>query len=189
MDGPEEHPTAWPCEVCMPITPTDAVSWLPLASAHYRIVWLQWAREFVGLKPGSAAIGRSFGIQQAARDLRLKIRTLKCPVCGQLARHSQDIEQGYCGHCHWWTFDPVMVGGWLEDMAEKVRLAPEIDALRPSRAPLVRREIELWAFCDDDGCQEVHEPDEFGNQRHKLPDDHPLVRQLNNGPATIDPGA
>jgi hypothetical protein len=35
--------------------------------------------------------------------------------------------------------------------------------------------IEVWAFCDDPECQQDHEEDEFGNDRHQLPPDHPAV--------------
>lgn len=187
----EQHPTPWPCYRCMPGPTLDATSWLPAASKHYRIVWLQWANEYAGLVVlgGSAAIGRSFAIQTESRALRVSVQALKCPVCGALARQRQDIDQGYCGNCHWWTFDPVMVVGWLEELASKAELGYDLAQLVPRPRRIKKDEIELWAFCDDEGCQEHHEPDEFKNRRHRLPEDHPRVRQLNDDPAKIDPGA
>lgn len=28
-----------------------------------------------------------------------------CPACGATSRHPDDVAQGYCGQCHWWTRD------------------------------------------------------------------------------------
>jgi ribosomal protein L37E len=32
--------------------------------------------------------------------------SITCPECGRTSYHPDDIAQGYCGHCHWWTSDP-----------------------------------------------------------------------------------
>lgn len=29
-----------------------------------------------------------------------------CPRCGKASHHPEDVRQGYCGACHWWTSDP-----------------------------------------------------------------------------------
>lgn len=37
-----------------------------------------------------------------------------CPVCGQTSHHPKDIEEGYCGNCHWWTGRKDMLADRLE---------------------------------------------------------------------------
>jgi hypothetical protein len=32
-----------------------------------------------------------------------------CPDCGRTSHNPQDMAEGYCGHCHWWTL-PVSEG-------------------------------------------------------------------------------
>lgn len=34
--------------------------------------------------------------------------SIVCPVCGSRSYNPNDIEQGYCGRCHWWTSDPML---------------------------------------------------------------------------------
>jgi ribosomal protein L37E len=34
--------------------------------------------------------------------------SIECPVCGMVSYNTNDIVEGYCGHCHDWTRDPVM---------------------------------------------------------------------------------
>lgn len=29
--------------------------------------------------------------------------SITCPRCGMTSYNSRDIEEGYCGNCHWWT--------------------------------------------------------------------------------------
>ena len=33
-----------------------------------------------------------------------------CPECGEVSYNPNDIENGYCGVCHWWTGDPILGG-------------------------------------------------------------------------------
>lgn len=33
---------------------------------------------------------------------------ITCPRCGKHSFNPNDIEQGYCGACHWWTSDPIL---------------------------------------------------------------------------------
>lgn len=35
---------------------------------------------------------------------------ITCPDCGRSSPNANDIAQGYCGACHWWTSDSV--AGW-----------------------------------------------------------------------------
>ncbi len=35
--------------------------------------------------------------------------SITCPECGVTSRHPQDIEEGYCFRCHWWTSRPDMI--------------------------------------------------------------------------------
>lgn len=32
--------------------------------------------------------------------------SITCPRCGRTSYSQGDIDQGYCGWCHWWTSDP-----------------------------------------------------------------------------------
>lgn len=34
--------------------------------------------------------------------------SITCPECRMTSYNPNDIKQGYCGNCHWWTSDPVM---------------------------------------------------------------------------------
>lgn len=34
--------------------------------------------------------------------------SITCPECGMTSFNKNDIQQGYCGACSWWTSDPVM---------------------------------------------------------------------------------
>jgi len=38
----------------------------------------------------------------------------RCPCCGMVSHNPNDIEQGYCGACHWWTGDPALGPPHLE---------------------------------------------------------------------------
>lgn len=34
--------------------------------------------------------------------------SITCPRCGAKSYHPEDVRQGYCGRCHWWTSDPQL---------------------------------------------------------------------------------
>jgi hypothetical protein len=34
--------------------------------------------------------------------------SITCPECGATSSHPQDVRQGYCPRCHWWTSDAVL---------------------------------------------------------------------------------
>lgn len=34
--------------------------------------------------------------------------SITCPRCGRTSYHPEDVKQGYCGACHWWTSDPQL---------------------------------------------------------------------------------
>ena len=42
--------------------------------------------------------------------------SITCPRCGAKSYHPEDIRQGYCGRCHWWTSDPQL--GQIEPPSE-----------------------------------------------------------------------
>jgi hypothetical protein len=44
-----------------------------------------------------------------------------CPCCGIVSHHPMDVEQGYCGLCHWWTGDPALGPPHLEAECEARR--------------------------------------------------------------------
>ena len=46
---------------------------------------------------------------------------ITCPCCGITSHHPQDVEQGYCGLCHWWTGDPVLGVAHLEEPCHGAR--------------------------------------------------------------------
>jgi hypothetical protein len=35
--------------------------------------------------------------------------SITCPRCGSVSYNRNDIAQGYCGACHWWTSDPQLM--------------------------------------------------------------------------------
>lgn len=37
-----------------------------------------------------------------------QLPSITCPECGWTSRHREDIREGYCGHCHWWTSDRML---------------------------------------------------------------------------------
>lgn len=40
-----------------------------------------------------------------------------CPVCGAVSHHPQDLADGYCGACRWWTGVPELLAG-REDLLQ-----------------------------------------------------------------------
>lgn len=52
-----------------------------------------------------------------------------CPCCGAVSHHPTDLEQGYCGRCHWWTGDPHLGRDHLAGLCE-MRVNPEFAAFR-----------------------------------------------------------
>lgn len=45
--------------------------------------------------------------------------SITCPRCGSVSYHPEDIRQGYCGRCHWWTSDKQLGEPWVIAMAER----------------------------------------------------------------------
>jgi hypothetical protein len=52
----------------------------------------------------------------------------ECPCCNAVSHAPQNIVQGYCGRCHWWTGDPLLGPSHLESPCVARSLA--LDALR-----------------------------------------------------------
>lgn len=48
--------------------------------------------------------------------------SITCPVCAMTSYHPEDIRQGYCGNCHWWTSDPRL---GAHDVLVEIGLLPE----------------------------------------------------------------
>lgn len=40
--------------------------------------------------------------------------SITCPLCWKTSHHPKDIEEGYCGFCHWWTGREDMLADRLE---------------------------------------------------------------------------
>lgn len=36
------------------------------------------------------------------------MKSITCPECGSTTHHPEDVKQGYCSQCHWWTSDPQL---------------------------------------------------------------------------------
>ncbi|MFB7649431.1 hypothetical protein ACFC0S_15760 [Streptomyces sp. NPDC056084] len=45
--------------------------------------------------------------------------SIVCPECAMESWHPKDVEEGYCGRCHWWTGDPILYAAWKADRAEQ----------------------------------------------------------------------
>jgi hypothetical protein len=57
-----------------------------------------------------------------------ELSAFTCPCCGMTSHHPEDIRQGYCGACHWWTGDPVL-GPSHDPAACPARVEQETDGL------------------------------------------------------------
>lgn len=61
--------------------------------------------------------------------------SITCPLCGRTSHHPKDIEEGYCGACHWWTGRTDMLAArletWVSEYSEQ-RKVPEGCALHPA---------------------------------------------------------
>jgi hypothetical protein len=51
-----------------------------------------------------------------------------CPCCDAVSHHPADLEQGYCGRCHWWTADPALGPPHLAESCEARDGNPEFAA-------------------------------------------------------------
>ncbi|MCZ0983932.1 hypothetical protein O1L60_45030 [Streptomyces diastatochromogenes] len=51
-----------------------------------------------------------------------------CPECGAESWHPKDVEQGYCGRCHWWTGDPALYAMWKEERARPAEAGTDASA-------------------------------------------------------------
>jgi ribosomal protein S27AE len=51
-------------------------------------------------------------------DQQAETVSITCPRCGAVSHHPEDIAQGYCIRCHWWTSDATLgrpeVLAWAE---------------------------------------------------------------------------
>lgn len=43
-----------------------------------------------------------------------------CPQCGTTRRNKDHVQNGYCGRCHWFTFDPLALAYWQANWPDKV---------------------------------------------------------------------
>lgn len=47
----------------------------------------------------------------------------QCPECEHVSYNANDVREGYCGHCHWWTGDGLLYELWqVERAATTVQL-------------------------------------------------------------------
>lgn len=55
----------------------------------------------------------------APPEASVKTERFVCPECGASSPNPNDIREGYCGRCHWWTGDPVLLAAWREERAAR----------------------------------------------------------------------
>lgn len=60
--------------------------------------------------------------------------SITCPRCGATSYHPEDIKQGYCGRCHWWTSDPDLgkVNPETMELDEHGFIIPTRPTVKPS---------------------------------------------------------
>lgn len=52
-------------------------------------------------------LGRLPGIN-AGMSLPARLPVFTCPKCNQSSTNPNDVREGYCGACHWWTGHPEL---------------------------------------------------------------------------------
>lgn len=72
--------------------------------------------------------------------------TITCPFCGMTSVNPEDVEQGYCARCHWWTSDPELVAQWREQWPQRVA---EAYAFRDERSRLGYLSEVSWVHGED----------------------------------------
>lgn len=70
--------------------------------------------------------------------------SITCPRCHRTSFNPNDIQQGYCGNCCWWTSDPVLMHV-LECPAEGCRFMAPDDDLVMQVAHMTKMHPELVA--------------------------------------------
>ncbi|MEV5451306.1 hypothetical protein [Streptomyces sp. NPDC052535] len=54
--------------------------------------------------------------------------SIVCPECGAQSWHPKDVEEGYCGRCHWWTGDPRLYAAWKAEREANSEEPPRAEA-------------------------------------------------------------
>ena len=44
---------------------------------------------------------------------------ITCPRCAATSYHPEDVRQGYCARCRWWTSDPLLGSALVIARAER----------------------------------------------------------------------
>lgn len=44
--------------------------------------------------------------------------SIVCPECAMESFNPKDVEERYCGNCHWWTGDPALYAVWKAERAD-----------------------------------------------------------------------
>lgn len=60
--------------------------------------------------------------------------SITCPRCGRTSYNPNDIAEGYCGACHWWTSD-ALLGRVVVPSPDEIVFRPGPDHIEPSSAP------------------------------------------------------
>jgi hypothetical protein len=77
-------------------------------------------------------------------------RSITCPECGRTSPNPDDVAQGYCGVCHWWTSDEVLGPARRAELAavvDSARAAALVAEQEAAAAAAARRQAMLkrWA--------------------------------------------
>lgn len=49
--------------------------------------------------------------------------SITCPECHRTSWNPNDVKEGYCGNCHWWTSDPLLAPHFAEVKEKAERAA------------------------------------------------------------------
>lgn len=91
---PETHPlTGSECPACGDALVTgDVVALVLVGRAHG-----------AGWTAGSVAVHEA--CSRAPAPAVSGLVSITCPQCAATSYHPEDVRQGYCSRCHWWTSD------------------------------------------------------------------------------------
>lgn len=89
------------------------VGWAAVAVALLLLLWSVRRRAGEArLRRLNADVDRALELAAVASEQVARLedgrKPFDCPLCGARSWNPNDLEQGYCGRCSWWTGDPVL---------------------------------------------------------------------------------
>lgn len=103
------HGRPWPCKPCV----------LHALAGNTVTFFAGMSAEAITAIFERAPVIDLFRFQREMQRHRLNYRMITCPVCRRVSYQPGDISEGYCGNCHWFTSDPVLLMPWLDEREEK----------------------------------------------------------------------